>query len=91
MPDADRFSLTDLHAQIARLSLDADFWSLRFVDEITESFTVRKNIAMAFTACTDRAAMAILTRLTKDALQNRSSQIGLDDFSGFDERTARVD
>jgi predicted Zn-dependent protease len=58
MPDADRFSLTDLHAQVSRLHLDADFWSLRFVDETTESYTVQKNIALPFTACTDRGAMA---------------------------------
>jgi predicted Zn-dependent protease len=58
MPDADRFSLSDLHSQVARLNLDADFWSLRFVDEVSDSYTVRKNIALPFSACTDRGAMA---------------------------------
>ncbi|MFO1323165.1 MAG: TldD/PmbA family protein [Burkholderiales bacterium] len=36
----------------------ADFWSLRFVDERSESFAVRKNVAMPYLAATDRGAMA---------------------------------
>ncbi|MCC7325239.1 MAG: TldD/PmbA family protein [Burkholderiales bacterium] len=36
----------------------ADFWSLRFVDERSESFAVRKNVAMPYVASTDRGAMA---------------------------------
>src|SRR4051812_27011049 len=36
----------------------ADFWSLRFVEERSESFAVRKNVAMPFEAATDRGAMA---------------------------------
>jgi predicted Zn-dependent protease len=36
----------------------ADFWSLRFVDERSESFAVRKNVPMPYTASTDRGAMA---------------------------------
>jgi predicted Zn-dependent protease len=36
----------------------ADFWSLRFVEERSESYAVRKNVAMPFTASTDRGVMA---------------------------------
>jgi len=36
----------------------ADFWSLRFVEERSESYAVRKNVAMPFVASTDRGAMA---------------------------------
>jgi len=36
----------------------ADFWSLRFVEERSESFSVRKNVAMPYVASTDRGAMA---------------------------------
>ena len=54
MPDADRFSLSDLPP----LSLDCDFWTLRRVDEMSESFAVRKNVALPHASCTDRGAMA---------------------------------
>ena len=33
---------------------DADFWSLRFVEETSQSFAVRKNVAQPFVASTDR-------------------------------------
>ncbi len=36
----------------------ADFWSLRFVDERSEHYAVRKNVPMPLTATTDRGAMA---------------------------------
>jgi predicted Zn-dependent protease len=36
----------------------ADFWSLRFVEERSEMFAVRKNVAMPYTASTDRGVMA---------------------------------
>ena len=36
----------------------ADFWSLRFVEERSESFAVRKNVAMPYVASTDLGAMA---------------------------------
>ena len=36
----------------------ADFWSLRFVEETSESFAVRKNVALPYAATTDRGAMA---------------------------------
>jgi predicted Zn-dependent protease len=36
----------------------ADFWSLRFVDERSEAYAVRKNVAMPLVASTDRGAMA---------------------------------
>ncbi len=54
MPDADRFTLSDLPP----LSLDADFWSLRWVDDASETCAVRKNVALPPSACTDRGAMA---------------------------------
>jgi len=54
MPDADRFALSDLPP----LRLDADFWSLRWVEEGSESYAVRKNVALPFSACTDRGVMA---------------------------------
>ncbi len=36
----------------------ADFWSLRFVDERSEDYAVRKNVPMPLVATTDRGAMA---------------------------------
>jgi predicted Zn-dependent protease len=54
MPDADHFRLSDLPS----LKLQADFWSLRWVEEIDESYCVRKNIALPFSASTDRGVMA---------------------------------
>jgi predicted Zn-dependent protease len=36
----------------------ADFWSLRFVEERSEMFAVRKNVAMPYVASTDHGAMA---------------------------------
>jgi predicted Zn-dependent protease len=36
----------------------ADFWSLRFVEEICASYAVRKNIPLPFAAATDRGVMA---------------------------------
>ncbi len=38
--------------------IHADFWSLRFVDERSESYAVRKNVPMPLAAITDRGAMA---------------------------------
>ena len=40
------------------LELDADFWSLRFVEESCESFSVRKNVAQPWSLATDRGVMA---------------------------------
>jgi len=54
MPDADRLTLPD----IASFARGADFWSLRIVDETSESYTVRKNVALPPFACSDRGAMA---------------------------------
>ena len=54
MPDADRFSLSDLPP----LRVAADYWSLRWVDEARESYAVRKNVALPFHASRDRGAMA---------------------------------
>jgi len=39
-------------------ALDADFWSLRFVVESCESFSVRKNVQQPWTVITDRGVMA---------------------------------
>src|SRR5512134_3129635 len=55
MPDADHTALPDLASLAPRA---VDFWSLRLVDETTESCTVRKNVALPFAASTDRGAMA---------------------------------
>jgi predicted Zn-dependent protease len=54
MPDADRIALPDLSLR----ALGADFWSVRIVEETTESCTVRKNVALPFAASTDLGAMA---------------------------------
>jgi predicted Zn-dependent protease len=53
MPDAERFTLPDLSS----LSPAVDFWSVRFVEESCESFTVRKDVALPPAATTDRGAM----------------------------------
>ena len=54
MPDADRFTLSDLPP----LSVDADFWSLRWVDEVHESYAVRRNVALPHSTGSDRGVMA---------------------------------
>jgi len=54
VPDADRFTVADLPP----LRLDADYWSLRWVDETCESYAVRKDVALPFCASTDRGVMA---------------------------------
>ena len=36
----------------------ADFWSLRFVEETSASYAVRKNVPLPFAAATDRGVMA---------------------------------
>jgi predicted Zn-dependent protease len=38
--------------------VDADFWSLRFVDETTACYAVRKDVALPYSASTDRGVMA---------------------------------
>jgi predicted Zn-dependent protease len=55
MPDADRFVLPDL-STLAPAAVD--FWSLRLVEESSENFAVRKNVALPFCAAIDRGAMA---------------------------------
>jgi predicted Zn-dependent protease len=47
-----------LDSPLPALDIDADFWSLRFVDETCESFTVRKNVALPFVVSHDRGVMA---------------------------------
>jgi predicted Zn-dependent protease len=38
--------------------IDADFWSLRFVEEACEAFAVRKNVPQPWSLATDRGVMA---------------------------------
>jgi predicted Zn-dependent protease len=40
------------------IRVDADFWSLREVEAASESYAVRKDVALPFFAATDRGAMA---------------------------------
>ena len=40
------------------IKLDADFWSLRFVDESCQSYSVRKNVAQPWSVATDHGVMA---------------------------------
>ena len=47
-----------LDAALPAFDVRADFWSLRFVEERTESFAVRKNVPMPYAAVTDRGVMA---------------------------------
>ncbi len=47
-----------LDAALPSFDVRADFWSLRFVEERAESFAVRKNVPMPYSATTDRGAMA---------------------------------
>ena len=53
MPDADRYT----YPELSRIGAGADFWSLRIVDETSEWFRVRKNIALPPYASGDRGAM----------------------------------
>ena len=53
MPDADRFALPNLSS----LAPAVDFWSLRIVEETSENYIVRKNVALPLCAATDRGAM----------------------------------
>ena len=43
---------------IPSLDLRADFWSLRFVEETSESYAVRKNVPQPLQVTTDRGVMA---------------------------------
>ena len=40
------------------LAIDADYWSLRFVEETCQSYAVRKNIPQPLSVSTDRGVMA---------------------------------
>jgi predicted Zn-dependent protease len=53
MPD---FLSFDARASVP--PIDADFWSLRFVEEACESFAVRKNVPQPWSLATDRGVMA---------------------------------
>ena len=43
---------------LPRISLDADYWSLRFVDQTSTHCAVRKNVPLPLVRCLDRGAMA---------------------------------
>jgi predicted Zn-dependent protease len=43
---------------LPRLAVDADFWSLRFVDQTSASYAVRKNVPLPLARSTDRGVMA---------------------------------
>ena len=43
---------------LPRLSVDADYWSLRFVDQSTATYAVRKNVPLPLARSTDRGVMA---------------------------------
>ena len=43
---------------VPSFDIRADFWSLRFVEETSLSYAVRKNVPMPFAASTDRGVMA---------------------------------
>ena len=47
-----------LDSPLPPLEVDADFWSLRFVDESSDCYAVRKNVAMPFATSRDRGVMA---------------------------------
>jgi len=55
MPDADRINLPDLASLVPAA---VDFWSLRLVEETSEHYAVRKNVALPLCAAIDRGAMA---------------------------------
>jgi len=44
--------------RLPALRVDADYWSLRFVEETGQSFTVRKNVPQPLSLFTDRGVMA---------------------------------
>lgn len=47
-----------LDSALPAIDIDADFWSLRFVDETTDSHVVRKNVPLPFATSQDRGVMA---------------------------------
>ena len=47
-----------MNVTLPAIHLDADFWSLRFVDESSRSYCVRKNVAQPWALSTDRGVMA---------------------------------
>lgn len=47
-----------LDSPLPSIDIKADFWSLRFVDETSEAFCVRRNVAQPLARATDRGAMA---------------------------------
>ncbi|HEU5480924.1 MAG TPA: DNA gyrase modulator, partial [Candidatus Tumulicola sp.] len=53
-----RFPMQPVNAALPRIDVKADFWSLRFVDETSEAYCVRKNVAQPLALATDRGVMA---------------------------------
>jgi predicted Zn-dependent protease len=47
-----------LDSALPALDVDADFWSLRFVEEASDDYVVRKNVALPLTTSLDRGVMA---------------------------------
>jgi predicted Zn-dependent protease len=47
-----------LDSPLPALRVDADFWSLRFVEETSENYTVRKNVALPLDIATECGVMA---------------------------------
>src|SRR5574340_1205626 len=45
-------------APLPTIDVKADFWSLRFVEETSEAYCVRKNVAQPLALATDRGVMA---------------------------------
>jgi predicted Zn-dependent protease len=54
VPDADRIPLPDW----VSLPPEVDFWSLRYVDDASETYCVRKDVALPLAAAADRGVMA---------------------------------
>ena len=45
-------------APLPTIDVKADFWSLRFVEETSEAYCVRKNVAQPLALATDRGVIA---------------------------------
>ena len=47
-----------LDTALPAVDIRADFWSLRFVEETSAAYAVRKNVPLPFSVATDRGVMA---------------------------------
>ena len=61
-----------LDSAVPAIDIDADFWSLRFVEEASDNYAVRKNVALPFATSVDRGVMA--TRLRRWRLRLRGDR-----------------